>query len=69
MKVLTSNFQAEFGKAGGGSITTTSRGGTNDFHGNVHFFHRNEGLNANNYISDQNGTAKQKYRCNTSATR
>jgi len=65
VKVLTSNFQAEFGKAGGGSIIATSRGGTNDFHGNVHFFHRNEGLNANDYISDQNGTAKQKYRYNT----
>ena len=65
VKVLTSNFQAEFGKAGGGSIVVTSRGGTNDFHGNVHFFHRNEGMNANDWISDHNGTAKQLYRYNT----
>jgi hypothetical protein len=28
VKVLTSNYQAEFGKAGGGSIIVTSRGGT-----------------------------------------
>ncbi|MGI4758532.1 MAG: carboxypeptidase regulatory-like domain-containing protein, partial [Janthinobacterium lividum] len=35
VKVLTSNYQAEFGKAGGGSIIVTTRGGTNDFHGNL----------------------------------
>jgi hypothetical protein len=65
VKVLTSNYQAEFGKAGGGSIIVTSRGGTNQFHGNIHFFHRNEGLDANNWLSDKNHIAKQKYRLNT----
>ncbi len=65
VKVLTSNYQAEFGKAGGGSIIVTSRGGTNQFHGNIHFFHRNEGLDANSWLSDHNKIAKQKYRYNT----
>jgi hypothetical protein len=65
VKVLTSNYQAEFGKAGGGSIIVTSRGGSNSFHGNAHFFHRNEGMNANDWLSDHNGTAKQLYRLNT----
>ncbi len=65
VKVLTSNYQAEFGKAGGGSIVVTSRGGSNDFHGNVHFFHRNEGMNANDWVSNHNGTDKQLYRYNT----
>jgi hypothetical protein len=65
VKVLTSNYQAEFGKAGGGSIIVTSRGGTNDFHGNLHFFHRNEGLDANSWLSDHNHVAKQLYRYNT----
>ncbi|MDE1175325.1 MAG: carboxypeptidase regulatory-like domain-containing protein [Edaphobacter sp.] len=65
VKVLTSNFQAEFGKAGGGSIVVTSRGGTNDFHGNLHFFHRNEGMNANDWVSNHNDTAKQLFRYNT----
>ena len=65
VQVLTSNFQAAYGKAGGGSIVVTTRGGTNSFHGNAHFFHRNEGLNANDWVSDHNGTAKQLYRYNT----
>jgi hypothetical protein len=54
-----------FGKAGGGSIVVTSRGGTNQFHGNLHFFHRNEGLDADSWLSDNNHIAKQKYRYNT----
>ncbi len=65
VEVLTSNFQAAYGKAGGGSIVLTTRGGTNSFHGNAHFFHRNEGMNANDWISNHNGTAKQLYRYNT----
>jgi hypothetical protein len=65
VKVLTSNYQAEFGKAGGGSIIATSRGGTNDFHGNIHYFHRNDGLNANDWLSDHNHVAKIKFRLNT----
>ena len=65
VKVLTSNFQAQYGKAGGGSIVVTSRGGDNGFHGNVHYFHRNEGLDANTWIGDHDGTQKQLYRYNT----
>jgi hypothetical protein len=65
VKVLTSNYQAEFGKAGGGSVVVTSRGGSNDFHGNLHVFHRNEGMNANDWVSNHNDTAKQLYRYNT----
>ncbi len=65
VKVLTSNFQAQFGKAGGGSIIVTSRGGDNTFHGNVHLFHRNEGMDANDWVSNHNGAAKQLFRFNT----
>jgi hypothetical protein len=55
VKILTSNYQAEFGKAAGGQVAITTKGGSNQFHGNGRFFHRNEGLNANEYfrIQDQ----------------
>jgi hypothetical protein len=65
MKVLTSNYQAEFGKAAGGQVVVTTKGGTDQFHGNVHFFHRNEGLNANNWFAKRDGTPIAKYRYNT----
>ena len=55
VKVLTSNYQAEFGKAAGGQVAITTKGGSNQFHGNGRLFHRNEGLNANEFfrIQDQ----------------
>jgi hypothetical protein len=56
VKVLTSNFQAEYGRAGGAFIAVVSKSGTKEFHGGGRFFHRNEGLNANNYFRNANQT-------------
>jgi carboxypeptidase family protein/TonB-dependent receptor-like protein len=50
VKVLTANFQAEYGRAGGAFISVVSKSGTKEFHGGGRYFHRNEGLNANNYF-------------------
>ncbi|HEX4950725.1 MAG TPA: carboxypeptidase-like regulatory domain-containing protein, partial [Blastocatellia bacterium] len=50
VKVLTSNFQAEYGRAGGAFISVVSKSGTKDFHGGGRFFYRHEGMNANNYF-------------------
>ncbi len=38
--VLTSNFSAEFGRAGGGIINVATKSGTNEFHGTVYEFNR-----------------------------
>jgi hypothetical protein len=57
VKVLTSNYQAEYGKAAGGQIALTTKGGTNQWHGDGRFFHRNDGLNANEYFNKQNEIA------------
>jgi len=65
VKVLTSNYGAEFGKASGGGIVVVSKGGSNSFHGNAHFFHRNDGMNAAGWVANHNDTAKQLYRYNT----
>src|SRR5215475_659907 len=59
VKVLTSNFQAEYGRAGGAFISVVSKSGTNQFHGGGRFFHRNEGLNANNYFRNAQGRDAQ----------
>jgi len=65
VKVLTSNYQAEFGKASGGTIAVVSKGGTNAFHGGVHFFHRNDGMNATGWYLNHNKQSKTIYRYNT----
>ena len=62
MKVLTSNFQAEYGRAGGAFISVVSKSGTTEFHGGARYFHRHEGLNANNYFRNAQGTARRRQR-------
>ena len=47
LKVLTSNYQAEFGRNSGGTITVVTKSGTQQFHGTAAWNHRHEGWNAN----------------------
>lgn len=49
-KVLTSVFSAEYGHTAGGVISIQSRSGTNELHGNVFEFLRNDALNASNFF-------------------
>lgn len=65
VKVLTSNYAAEFGKAAGGQIAVVSKGGTNKFHGGAHYFHRNDGMNATGWYNNHNDIPKLLYRYNT----
>ena len=55
LKILTSNYQAEFGRNSGGTITAITKSGTQSFHGSFMWNHRNEGLDANLWTSDRNG--------------
>jgi len=50
-RVLTSNFDAEYGNYGGGQIVVTTKSGTNEFHGSGFDFLRNTNLDARNYFS------------------
>jgi hypothetical protein len=54
-KLLTSNFQAEYGRSGGGAIQIVTKSGTNEFHGTGYYFHRHEQFNANSYFNNANG--------------
>jgi Carboxypeptidase regulatory-like domain len=55
MKILTSNYQAEFGRNSGGTITVVTKNGTQQFHGSGVWNHRNEGFNANLWQNNRNG--------------
>ena len=47
-KVQTSLYDATFGRGAGGSVQAVTRSGTNDFHGAVFEYFRDDALNANN---------------------
>jgi hypothetical protein len=50
VKVLTSNYGAQYGRTASGTVQVTTRSGTNQFHGGVYDFVRNEAFNARNYF-------------------
>ncbi len=54
-KVLTSNYTADVGRSGGGSVVITTKGGGNEFHGTLYEFARNDYFNANSYFNNRLG--------------
>src|SRR6266849_4237174 len=48
--VLTSNYEADYGKTSGGVVNAITRSGTNQIHGSVYEFFRNSKLDAKNYF-------------------
>jgi hypothetical protein len=49
--VQTANYPAKFGGTGGGVVNVVTKSGTNDVHGALFEFNRNEVFNARNYFS------------------
>jgi len=62
VKVLTSNFQAEYGRMGGGGISMVTKGGSREFHGSLYDFYRHESLNANDFFRNRRSQARSVYR-------
>jgi hypothetical protein len=58
-RILTSNFDAEYGEFSGGQISVVTKSGTNQFHGDVFEFLRNTDLDARNYFSPTRGAFDQ----------
>ena len=50
-RVLTNNYTAEYGRSGGGIVIQVMKSGTNEFHGSVFDYLRNDALNANNFFN------------------
>jgi hypothetical protein len=64
IKILTSSFNAEYGRAGGAVLNTTLKSGTNRFRGSVWEFYRNAALNANDFFASRAGIKKGDYLSN-----
>ncbi|MBM3727085.1 MAG: TonB-dependent receptor [Acidobacteria bacterium] len=54
-KVLTNAMSAEFGRTAGGIVSIVSKSGTNEFHGNLFEFVRNDNFNANDFFANRAG--------------
>src|SRR6266849_8182751 len=62
--VLTSNVSAEYGRTSGGVINAVTKAGTNQFHGGVYEFLRNDHLDAANFFENANSIKKASFRQN-----
>ncbi len=57
--IQTGNYSAEFGSNAGAVVNVVSKSGTNEFHGNVFAFHRNEVFNARNVFAAERDPLKR----------
>jgi hypothetical protein len=64
IRVLLTNYQAEYGRSSGGTINTIIKSGTRQFHGGAYYFLRNEALNANEFFRNRDGLPRPQYRFN-----
>jgi Carboxypeptidase regulatory-like domain/TonB dependent receptor len=58
-RVLTNNFDPEYGNYNGGMVTVISKSGSNEFHGNAFEFLRNTALDAKGYFDPTRSTFNQ----------
>jgi Carboxypeptidase regulatory-like domain/TonB dependent receptor len=63
-KVITNSMSAEFGRSGGGVLTARTRSGTNELHGSIYEFLRNDKLNANSFFNNLRRIERGKFRRN-----
>ncbi len=54
-RVVTHNATPEFGRNSGANVNIVTRSGTNEFHGDFFWFHRNTVLNANEWFNNAAG--------------
>jgi hypothetical protein len=62
--LITQNASAEFGSFQGGIISTTIKSGTNNFHGDLWEYFRNDKLNSNSWENKFNAAPRNKLRWN-----
>lgn len=58
-RILTNNFDAEYGNYAGGQINVITKSGSNDFHGSVFEFLRNTDFDAKNYFATDRDDHKE----------
>jgi len=63
--VQTNSYDAQFGRVGGGVTLINLKSGTNEVHGQLFEFLKNEKLRANDWVDNKNGVSKTAFKNNT----
>jgi hypothetical protein len=62
VKLLVSNYAAEYGGRTAGQLTMTTKNGTPQFHGSAYYYYRHESLNANSFFNNKTNVPRTRYR-------
>jgi hypothetical protein len=62
VRVLSTNYQAEYGRNMGGQVQVVTKSGSQEFHGSANVNKRHEMFNANSFFNNYNGQTKPFYR-------
>jgi hypothetical protein len=62
VKLLTSNYNAEYGARNGGQLNITIKNGSAQFHGSAYYDWRHETLDANEFFNNKLNVVKPRYR-------
>jgi outer membrane receptor protein involved in Fe transport len=60
-RVITNNFDAQYGRAAGGVVNVSTKSGTDNFHGDAWEFNRLAAYTANTFDNNASGTPKGQY--------
>jgi len=63
-RVQSNTYDAQFGRTGGGTINVSLKGGTNQLHGALYHYFRNDVLNANSFQNNANRVGRTAFRWN-----
>ena len=64
VRVLTSNYGAQYGMNGSGTIEVETKSGTNQFHGDLYEYVRNDDFNANGFFNNAAQNPRPAYKRN-----
>src|SRR3984893_2389854 len=64
VRFITNNFSAEYGRSAGGVLVAAGKSGSNQWHGSLYDYLKNDKLNANTWTNNRNGTARGRQRHN-----
>jgi hypothetical protein len=62
VKLLTSNYTAEYGGRTAGQLTLSTKNGTPTFHGSLYYYWRHESFNANTFFNNKTNVVRPRYR-------
>jgi hypothetical protein len=64
VQVLTTNYQAEYGRSSAGQLRLVTKSGTQSFKGNVFWSHQNDALDSNTWTRKRNNLEKSPHTYN-----